>query len=121
MEQITRSDPACRLCKKIFKVTTTSKQSRINIFKRNTKGVSLQSRFEKFDIFLRKETGLSDAICRPCENKLQTLEKAEAIKLEWGIPTYITTPTTTRECIPDPLNADNSDLSEKQVRFLHIL
>ena len=76
---------SCRLCQKIFDLGKTSRESRINIYKRKLDNSSIFSRLTSIGITLKKEIGKSELICRPCETKVAVLEKSKGIRESWGI------------------------------------
>lgn len=109
MDTAAQSTSFCRTCKKPFKNTATSREARKNIFKKDAKGVSLQSRMAKVGLVIHHELHLPNSICRPCENKIITLEKAELIKIEFGI---ISLPET-----DEPRTERASDLHESNIGY----
>ena len=108
--EIERQSSFCRICKKPFKNTVTSREARKSLYKKDANGVSIQSRFAKFGLVIHHELGMSNSVCRPCESKLNTLEKAELIKLEFGIGLRV------QEDISENTSSDPS--SESQVKPL---
>ena len=72
---------SCRVCQKIFK----EKESRLNIYKTKADSPSLSARFNLIGVILNNENGKSTSICRPCESKLNMVEKADQIRHDWSI------------------------------------
>ena len=75
----------CRICKRPFNDTSTSKEHRKNIFKRDSDNISLQTRFAKFGLNLQMINDKSHSLCKKCITKLTTLEKADTILEELGL------------------------------------
>lgn len=78
----------CRICKKVFAVTKTSREARFSLGKRDSSGLSLIQRFQAIGFQFNDEnphSPLSQNVCRPCETKLSTIEKAKEIQRTWSI------------------------------------
>ena len=77
------SSSSCRVCLKNFK----EKESRLNMYKKKAESSSLAERFNSIGVtgIFEKGNGKSSSICRPCESKLSTVEKADKIRNEWSI------------------------------------
>ena len=70
----------CRVCSKAYTSGTS-----FNLFRQKKDGsLSLSERFRAENFIVEKDPDKSDSICRPCLNKLKTLEEAKQIKQNWA-------------------------------------
>ena len=72
---------SCRVCQKIFK----GKRIKAQYIKTKADSPSLSARFNLIGVILNNENGKSTSICRPCESKLNMVEKADQIRHDWSI------------------------------------
>ena len=86
---------SCKVCRKLFNDTKTSRETRVNLLKRKSVGdKTIIERLNEIGFIINNSINNNNNnqqdnqfsyICRPCETKLSTLEKANEIKRQWSI------------------------------------